>query len=105
MPVVWYTKRQIGANLFDLVRNDDGTFVSTCVGHVETEKPRTVPKIRFFKVPSSSDPDHPHTVTVHPDGNIYCDDKCKGFGYRRNCSHCDEVRAILAKEAENGRAN
>ena len=83
---------QIGAINFGLTKNKDGTFTSTCL--TADVKPATR-ETRYFKVPSSSDPNNPHTVTVLPNGHIFCDGMCLGFSYRRTCSHCDSVRNQL----------
>lgn len=92
------SKLQIGAFWFELKANADGTYSSVCVGEVEGMVKRRQRK-RFFEIRSISDPEHPHLVIAFPDGQIRCDDRCTGYRIRHNCSHCDEVRKILEKEA------
>lgn len=94
MSNIWYEDRQLGANLFTLVHRSDGTFVSACTGTVEVvvETPKPLQPMHF-KIPSHSDPTKDYDVTVYPDGYMTCE--CDGFGWRRNCSHCDDVREAI----------
>ena len=91
----------IGAFKFGLTRNDDGTYVSTCLGPAdETPKPTVKDEVQHFVVPSHSDPTVEYNVDLYPDGLMHCE--CVGWGFRHDCSHCDDVRALLAKEAKDG---
>jgi len=99
MPEVWYRNKQFGAHLFDLVRNDDGSFVSTCVGTIPQDDVPKPCEPMHFKIPSNTDPDKdPYDVTVYPDGQITC--QCDGFGWRHNCSHCNTVREAIQSAKE-----
>lgn len=99
MPEVWYRNKQFGAYLFDLVRNDDGSFVSICVGPVtqDTRPVESLPtpsQTMHFKIPSNTDPTREYTVTFYPgSGQLTCE--CDGFGWRHKCSHCDTVREAI----------
>ena len=47
-------------------------------------------KTKQVQVSSNSDPDKKYTVTIYSDGKHECD--CRGFGFRKTCSHIEKVK-------------
>ena len=49
--------------------------------------------VRTFEVISSREPNKKYTVTVTQNGQVICE--CKGFQFRKNCKHCDQIKKQL----------
>jgi len=48
---------------------------------------------KTFDIPSKSDPNKTYQVTQHIDGTWECE--CKGYEFRRNCSHIEKAKGML----------
>lgn len=51
--------------------------------------------VDIYQVRSLSDPDKSYMVTA-VDGHVKCE--CKGYSYRRICSHAEAIREVIKKQ-------
>lgn len=61
---------------------------------VQTAPPPETPPYSAYAIPSNSDPSKTYDVVLYNDGSKRAECNCKGYGFRRRCSHIDDARAL-----------